>query len=157
MGTVFYDLHVPDYTADGLAMSGLLVTADSARLQFTAQPDDQLPAGSLPGPATSRRTFSRSDVLSTFAEVYDNLSSRDPQRVEVLTTLTGEDGSPVFSSRETLGGTPGASTRNARIPVAKQIPLKDVRPGRYVLRVEARALGGGAKPALRETTVTVTP
>jgi hypothetical protein len=77
--------------------------------------------------------------------------------VEVLTTLTGEDGSPVFSSRETLGGTPGASTRNARIPVAKQIPLKDVRPGRYVLRVEARTLGGGAKPALRETTVTVTP
>jgi VWFA-related protein len=156
MGTVFYDLQVPDYTADGLAMSGLLLTADSARMQFTAQPDEELPAGSLPAAATSRRTFSRTDVVSTFVEIYDNLSSRDAQRVEVVTSLTGEDGVSVFSSRETLGGN-AANARSARIPLAKQIPLKDVRPGRYELRVEARALGGGAKPALRETTITIVP
>ncbi len=76
MGTVFYDLQVPDYSANGLAMSGLLLTSDTARAQFTPQPDDQLPQDSLPAPATSRRAFARGDVLSLFAEIYDNVSSR---------------------------------------------------------------------------------
>jgi VWFA-related protein len=157
MGTVFYDLQVPDYAANGLAMSGLLLTADSARSQFTPQPDDQLPPESLPAPATSRRTFGRNDVLSAFAEIYDNVSSRNAQRLEVITTLTGDDGVAAFSSRESLAGSATADARNARIPLSKQIPLKDMRPGRYVLRVEARALGGTAKPVVRETVVTVVP
>ena len=59
MGSVFYDLVIPDYNASGLAMSGLLVSDDAARLQFTAQPDQELPAGSLPSPATSRRADRR--------------------------------------------------------------------------------------------------
>ncbi len=158
MGTVFYDLQVPDYTSNGLAMSGLLLTAESARSQFTAQPDTQLPPESLPAPATSRRTFGRNDVLNVFAEIYDNILSREPQRLEVITTLTGEGGVAAFSSRESLtGSSSSGNARNARIPVAKQIPLNDVRAGRYVLRLEARALGGAAKPVSRETTLTVAP
>ena len=57
-------------------------------------------------------------------------------------TLVGEDGAAAFSSRESLGGSP-SDVQSSRIPLAKQIPLKDVRPGRYVFRVEARLLGGG--------------
>ena len=38
MGSVFHDLQVPDYNASGLAMSGLLVTDQAARQQFSAQP-----------------------------------------------------------------------------------------------------------------------
>jgi len=156
MGSVFYDLHVPDYTANGLAMSGLLLTADSARLQFTPQPDAEIPAGALPAPATSRRTFGRNDVLTAFAEIYDSISSRTPQRLEIVTTLTGEDGTVAFSSRESLGGTsPGPDAKSARIPVVRQVPLKDVRTGRYTLRMEARALGGGAKAVVRETALRV--
>ena len=157
MGTVFYDLQVPDYSANGLAMSGLLLTSDTARSQFTPQPDDQLPQGSLPAPATSRRAFARGDVLNLFAEIYDNVS-RTPQRIEVITTLVGEDGVAAFSSRETLGATAAAGdATNARIPVTRQIPLKELRAGRYALRLEARALGGTAKPAVRETMVVVVP
>lgn len=148
MGSVFHDLQVPDYTAKGLSMSGLLVTGESARGEFSPQPDDQLPQGALPAPATSRRTFNRNDVISAFVEMYDNSSSGKTQ-LELVTTLVGEDGSAAFSSRETVNG--------SRIPIRKQIPLKDIRPGRYVLRMEARLLGGGEKPAARETTVTVTP
>jgi VWFA-related protein len=157
LGTVFYDLVVPDYTSNGLAMSGMLLSAESARSQLTAQPDDQLPPQSLPAPATSGRTFGRNDVVNVFAEIYDNISSREAQRIEVITTLTGEGGDAAFSSRETLGGGSGANVKSARIPVARQIPLKELRPGRYVLRLEARALGGTAKPAMRETTLTVVP
>jgi hypothetical protein len=119
MGSVFHDLQVPDYTANGLAMSGLLLTAESARLQFTPQPDAEMPSGALPAPATSRRTFGRNDVLSAFAEVYDSISSRTPQRLEIVTTLAGEDGTAAFSSRESLGGTVPARAKSARIPVVE--------------------------------------
>ncbi len=148
MGSVFYDLTVPDYQARGIAMSGLLLTDQAARAQFTPQLDEALPAGTLPAPATSRRTFSRNDVLSVFAEIYDNLNPRDAGRIEVVTNLIGEDGTARFSSRETLAG---------NTPILKQIPLSEMRPGDYVLRVEARALGGSAKPVSRETALTIIP
>jgi hypothetical protein len=139
-------------------MSGLLVTDQAARQQFSAQPDDELPPGLLPGPATSRRTFTQSDTVSVFAEIYDSGTSRDAGRIEVTATLVGADGVAAFSSRETLsGGAASADTKSSRTPIAKQISLKDVRPGRYVFRLEARPLGGGAKPVVRETPVTVTP
>src|SRR5688572_27355712 len=97
MGSVFHDLQVPDYNASGLAMSGLLVTAETARREFSPHPDDQLPAGALPAPATSRRTFNQNDVVSVFAEIYDSPSSGDPRRIEVVSTLVGEDGAAAFS------------------------------------------------------------
>jgi hypothetical protein len=148
MGSVFYDLNVPDFQARGIAMSGLLLTDQAARTQFTPQVDADLPAGTLPSPATSRRTFSRNDVLSVFAELYDNSNSRDPVRIEVATSLIGEDGVARFSSREDLAG---------NTSISKQIPLNEMRPGTYVLRMEARALSGGAKPVLRETSLTIVP
>jgi VWFA-related protein len=158
MGSVFHDLVVPDYTARGVTMSGLLVTDQAARGQFSAQPDDQLPAGALPAPATSRRTFTHDDVLSLFAEIYEGTPSRDARRVEVVTTLIGQDGSAVFSSRESLaGGSDSSDVKNARIPISKQIPLREIRPGRYTLRVEARRLGGGAESVARESIITIVP
>jgi VWFA-related protein len=156
MGSVFHDLQVPDYNASGLAMSGLLMTADTARREFSPQPDDQLPAGALPAPATSRRAFNQNDVISVYAEIYDNASSRDARRIEVVSALVGEDGAAAFSSRESIGGGSTADVKASRIPIAKQIPLKDVRPGRYLLRVEARVLGA-ASPVSRETPLTVVP
>lgn len=156
MGTVFADLQVPDYNARGMAMSGLLLTDDAARQQFSAQPDDQLPSGTLPAPATSRRSFNQSAVVHAFAELYDTGTSREARRIEVVTTLVGEDGNAAFSSRETVGGAT-ADVKSSRVPIAKQIPLKDVRPGRYVLRLEARLLGGGVPPIVRETPLTVIP
>ena len=105
MGTVFYDLDVPDYGASGLAMSGLLLTDAAARGQFTAQPDNELPADALPGPATSRRTFSQSDSLNVFAEIYDNIPARDRREIEVTTSLVGEEGPAAVMARESLGGT----------------------------------------------------
>lgn len=155
MGSVFYDLQVPDYSSRGLAMSGLLLTDEAARSQFTPQPDDQIPPGVLPAPATSRRIFRQDDVLNLFAEVYDSNSSRDSRRIEMTATLVGEDGVAAFSSRESVAGE-SSDVRSFRIPIARQIPLKGVRPGRYLLRVEARLLGGGATPVARETPVTVT-
>lgn len=155
MGSVFYDLHVPNYAEERVAMSGLLLTDTAAASEFTPQRDDQLPAAMLPAPATSRRTFSRNDVLSLFGEIYANTSGADARSLEVVTTLTSEDGTAAFSSRESVAHAATRDVRSSRIPITKQIPLKDLEPGSYVLRVEARILGGGAKPVSRETTLTV--
>ncbi len=156
MGSVFYDLHVPDYRANGLAMSGLLIADDAARRQFTAQLDEALPSGVLPAPATSRRTFSQNDVLSVFAEIYDNGASRERRRLEVKTSLVAEDGSTAFTARDALGGSEtGRDTRSSAFPLAKQIPLTGVRPGRYRLRVETSVPGGDIKPVGRETELSV--
>ena len=155
VGTVFYDLEVPDYTARGLTMSGLLVTDDAARAQFTPGPDDQLPAGSLPAPATSRRTFAQGDRLSLYAEIYDGTSGREGRDLGVAISMVGDDGIAAFNSRESFSrieARPGA--RAARFTVTKQIPLAGVKPGNYRLRVEARA---GDKPVVRETSLMVLP
>jgi hypothetical protein len=37
------------------------------------------------------------------------------------------------------------------------VPLKDLAPGWYVLRVEARAETGGDPPAFRETRIRLVP
>jgi hypothetical protein len=135
-------------------MSGLLMTATTARGVFTPEPDADVPTDLLPGPATSRREFTQNDTLNLFAEVYDNIPPRQQHQVEIMTTLLGEDGRALFSSREfsqTLG--------SSRLNHAKQIPLKNIQPGRYVLRVEAQARGDvkGAKPTARESLITVLP
>ncbi len=157
MGSVFYDLDVPDYNASGLAMSGLLLTDRAAERQFTPQPDTDLPSGALPAPATSRRTFAQSDVLSVFAEMYDNIPSRDRRELEVTTSLVGEDGIAAVTSRESLSGSEGRAETRSRFTLAKEIPLTNIRPGRYQLRVETRLLGSAAriKPVIRETPLTV--
>ena len=49
VGTVFYDLQVPDFRKEPLMLSGLLITAASAQAAMTAQPDPAAPK-LLPGP-----------------------------------------------------------------------------------------------------------
>jgi hypothetical protein len=155
MGSVFYDLIVPDFSND-LAMSGMLLTDQASRGQLTAQPDTEVRSEFLPTPVISRRTFSQNDVLTLFTELYDNASNRTPRSIEIVTTLAGDNGTAVFSSRENIDGglATGGPTRNTIIPYGKQIPLKDVRPGNYVLKVDAHSRDGG-KPVSRETAIRV--
>jgi len=96
------------------------------------------------------------DVLSVFAEIYDNGGSRERRRLEVKTSLVDEAGAIVFTARDTLGGGDTAlATQSAAFPLAKHIPLAGVRPGRYRLRLETSALGGDIKPVSRETDLSV--
>ena len=160
LGTVFYDLQVPDFTSDPLSMSGMLLTAATSQIVPTLVPDKVIGSDLLPGPATSRRTFAQGDVLSLYGEIYDNIPARQTHSVEIVTRLVGDDGRAVFTSRETH---PGASLQGAgtssTLGFTKQIPLNDVPPGGYVLQVEATAQGSvkDVKPITRETIVTVVP
>jgi hypothetical protein len=157
MGTVFYDLDVPDFTRQRFSMSGLLLSAPSAQQTFTVQPDP-VAAKLLSGPATSARMFSTSDVVSLYAEVYENASSGPPRRIDVTTRLIDEAGRDVVTARELLErGSSDARDKSATFPVRRDIPLKDVTPGRYLLRVDAQVRGetGANGTVTRETALTV--
>jgi VWFA-related protein len=152
VGSVIYDLDVPDFSKGDLTMGGLLLTSTSAGRIPTANPDADFKA-ILPESPTAERTFSSNDDLALAVDVYDNRAST-PHRVEITTSLTAENGTNVFNSRderrtEELKG-PGGTFGH----VAK-VPLKGVAAGRYVLRVEAKALLSNGGTAAREVEITV--
>ena len=156
-GTVFYDFQVPDFTKDPLMMSGLLLTSASAQQTPTPQPDPAI-AKLLPGAPTTRREFPRADTLALLTEIYDNSSSQQPRTIDVAVRLLGEDGREVFTARDSLDN---AGAKDAKhwdaYTYVKELSLKDVAPGRYLLRVESQGRGSlsGAKPAASETVITV--
>jgi hypothetical protein len=153
IGTVIYDLDVPDFRQSRLALSGVVLTSQRAQAMPTAEPDETLQAA-LPAPPTAERVFSASDVLGLFAEVYDNETGR-PHDVDVETTLrAAADGRVVFQVSETrstgeLAGSRGGWGHRALIP------LKDASPGAYVLRVEARSRLQDVEPVYRELPLTI--
>jgi VWFA-related protein len=147
VGSVLYDLDVPDFSKSALSMSGLLITSVSAAQIPTANPDPEFKEV-LPGSPTSLREFPSGDVLSVFAEVYDNLA-RPPHRVSIKSSVLADDGTVVFSSEgerrsEELNGKVGGYGHTVNIP------LKGLAPGRYVLRVEARTLLANGAAASRD-------
>jgi VWFA-related protein len=158
VGTVFYDLEVPDFRKGPLTMSGLLLTAAASDQTLTAQADPSPTAAALPRPATSRRTFRPGDTISLFAELYDNLPERQARQVEAAVTLQSEAGREVFASRETIPNGPGAGAPGGKpwsaYGLLKDVPLAGIAPGRYLLRVEAR-VRGNQDIAARETLITV--
>jgi hypothetical protein len=146
VGAVSLDVDVPDFSKAPLAMSGLALASVFASRTVTANPDAGF-KDVLPGPATSLRTFPRGDTLSLFAEVHDN--QKIAHRVAIRTTVTGESGQITFSASderlsEDLGGKGGAFGHTVTIPLA------EMAPGRYVLRVEATTLLSEGASAARE-------
>ena len=150
-GSVFYDLVVPDFTKDDLAMSGLLLTSVAAQQTPTADPDP-LAATQLPGAVTSRRSFPAGDTLAVYAELYDNNPTREARQVAVAVRLISADGTDVFSATDSM-------STNVQSPsnIFAQFTLEDLAPGAYLLRVEAQVAGTHAAPAGRETLIHVTP
>ena len=151
-GTVFYDLQVPDFRKEPMMLSGVLITAASANAAMTAMPDPAAPK-LLKGPAVGRRTFARNDTLTVFAEIYDNSSSRQPRQIDTAVSLVSESGQEVFGARETVPN-PGDAAHWTAYGLTRDIALKDIAPGRYLLKVEAQARGSSS-PAARETLITI--
>jgi VWFA-related protein len=158
VGTVFYDLLVPDFRKEPLMLSGVLITAASAQSAMTAMPDPAAPK-ILPGAAVSRRTFARNDTVTVFAEIYDNSSSKQPRQIDTTVALIAESGQEVFRARDSASNpsTPAAAGHDGRWSthgLIRDIPLKDITPGRYLLRIEISPRGS-ATPVVRETLITV--
>jgi VWFA-related protein len=154
VGSVLYDLDVPDFSKDRIAMSGLVVTSASASVQPTAKPDTDL-RSLLPGPPVAARSFPQNDQLAVFTDVYDNDVS-PVHKVDIMLTLRSDEGRVVFKNEEErstadLAGKPGG------FGYTTTLSLSDFDPGLYVLKVEARSRLGNDVMVSREMQIAITP
>lgn len=145
-GSVNFDLDVPDFLKDPLTMSDIALTSQLSGVAPTIRPKDPLEK-ILPGPLTSYREFTPSDELALFAEIYDNV--KQAHKTEIVATVKAEGGTQVFQTREErdsadLKGSAGGYGFETRIP------LKQLTPGLYVLRVEATTQIGDRATTARE-------
>ena len=154
VGSVQYDLDVPDFVKAPFSMSGLVMTSMVGSALPTARPDDQLRAV-LPGPPIAIRSFPQDYEIVLFTEVYDNAGAT-PHKVDITTTVTADEGKVMFKTDEVrdssdLGGQRGGYGYTTKIP------MKDLALGRYVLKVEARSRLGQTPSVSREVEFTVGP
>jgi VWFA-related protein len=140
LGTVPYDIEVDDFSKPSLALSGVLLSSSRADAFANANPDPEL-QGLLSSAPVVSRTFSRDDTLTWFVEAYEN-SSQSSRSILFETTVQGvQDGRTVFRARDERSIQPGDKTRGQGF--STRFPLKDLSPGQYVLRVDARATSSG--------------
>jgi VWFA-related protein len=154
IGSIIYDLDVPDFYKEPFGISGLTLTSLSGSAMVTAKADDQL-KNALPAPPIGQRTFPQNDEIALFAEVYDNASGT-PHKVDITTTVTTDEGTVMFKNEETrdsteLQGAKGGYGYTARIP------LTELQPGTYVLKVEGRSRLGEGQVSAREVQFQVVP
>lgn len=152
LGSVLYDLEVPDFYKNALNMSGLVLTSTSSVALPTARSDELL-TGVLPGPPAAIRAFTQDDEIAVFAEVYDNQAS-SPHKVDITTTVTSDDANVVFKSNEERSSSDIQDKRGG-YGYQGRVPLRDLKPGTYVLKVEARSRLGQGVSAKREVQFTV--
>jgi VWFA-related protein len=152
VGSVQYDLDVPDYAKVPFSMSGLVLTSGAGSAFPTVKPDEQLKP-MMPGPPVALRAFPQNDEIALFTEVYDN-SGATPHKVDILTTVTTDEGKVLFKTEEVRDSTDLAG-KSGGYGYAARVPLKDLALGSYVLKVEAKSRLGKTPPVARELQFTV--
>jgi VWFA-related protein len=138
VGSVFYDLDVPDFDRALLSISGLVLTTARAAALPTARPDPILQK-QLSSPPTTTRTFRPGETITAFFELYGPAASGTD--VDVLTTVRSADGRQHFKHESRPAGAGAARV----VPIA----LTDLPPGMYTLTVEARQRSAPNRPAVR--------
>jgi hypothetical protein len=155
IGTVIYDLEAPDFAKGPLTMSGLSLSSGMSDRISTQSPGGSL-SDVLPAPPSASREFLRADTLNVFAEIYDNLGVATAHGVVINTSVLSDDGKTVFTaSDERRSDELKDSTSGGGYGHTSKIPLSQLAPGRYVLRVDARPTIGKAETIAREVEFTV--
>ena len=127
-------------------MSSLVVTSRLAALIPTAGKDERL-AEFLPAPPTTLRDFGMDDTLAFCAETYAD-PSKAGSPMPVQATVEDDQGRVVGPVRD-IQALPSPRESRGTSVYSASIPLTDLRPGAYVLRVGTRA-SAGAPPATRQ-------
>jgi VWFA-related protein len=150
VGSLVHELDAPDFSKGPLTMSGIAITSASASRIPTTNADPKVNEFKdiLPSAPTAMREFPQGDTLAIFTEVYDNLG-KAPHRVLITASVLTDEGKAAFTTSderrsEELQGASGG------YGYAVQIPLAGIAPGRYVLRVEAKATTGSQPSVRRE-------
>jgi VWFA-related protein len=136
VGSVLYDLDVPDFAKSALALSGIALTSLDSSREPTIRADPELKQA-MPGPPVGNRVFPPNDELAVFAEIYDN-DAEKKHSVDITTTITSDEGKVVYKTEDTRESTELQGHRGG-YGYAARVPLKDLPNGLYVLKVEARS------------------
>jgi hypothetical protein len=153
-GSVTYDLEVPDFSKQALALSGVIVTSMSGSAMVTAKADDQTKAV-LPASPIAARTFPQNDEIALFAEIYDNQTG-PAHRVDITTTIQTDDGLVLFKAEDERNSSELQGSKGG-YGYALRIPLNEIAPGAYVLHLQARSSLGNAEGVGRQIRIVVTP
>jgi VWFA-related protein len=142
IGSVMYDLDVPDFRQGRLALSAVALSTTGSDRPVTVIPT---PANVLPFFPTLSREFAAGSSITLYVEAYDN-DGRDSASVELKVEVRGERGQVVRSGRDRRArSAKGTETFVVAVPL-------DVNPGNYVLHVEAMM---GADAAGRDIPIRV--
>jgi hypothetical protein len=148
-GSVVYDVAVPDFR-DDFAVSGIALMSEAASQTLTVSPHASL-AVDFPEPPTTAREFSREDVVTLFAELYEN--RKKPHTITFTMELRDHSGKVLAG--DTTARRADAPTRASVYTFSPRLTLDTVPPGRYVIHVEARSSLDGRKSQTRDISITV--
>jgi VWFA-related protein len=147
VGSLTYDLEVPDFNKSPLDISGLVLASTRGGAHVTAQMDPLL-QDVLPGPPVAIRSFTQAEEVTLFTEVYDSQGDK-PHKVNISALVLSDTGQVLFRSDEERSSSDLGGKRGGYGYVAT-IPLKELAPGTYVLKVEAKSTLGPNPTAFRE-------
>ena len=136
VASVPVDVEIPDYDRLPFAMSGVLLTSNAMGVAVTANAEVQ-PKDALPSPVVVRRAFTRGETITAYVEVYDNSSQTAHALNYTAAVRSAADGRVAMQLRDRVDVEAGTRVRTHgfRTP----IPLADLTPGTYILRVDASA------------------
>jgi VWFA-related protein len=145
-GSVIAEAFVPAPDA-GLGISALVLSSRHAGRIPSATRDAALETALGGRPPTTVRVFDAADTLSAYAELIDG-GATTVRPVEVTTVIRAAGGRELARSPQPNANQGVAAGRSFAYVV--DLPLTSLVPGRYTLRVEARA-GGADGVVARET------
>ena len=111
-GSAHFDLDVPDFTKNPIALSSVALAATADRSVYSPpKPGFDPFNGLLPGPPSALREFPVNSEIAAAVEVYDNKPT-PAHGIDVTARVKADDGRVVFNkheerSSEELHGTPG--------------------------------------------------
>ena len=135
IGTVPYDIEIPDYAKSPFELSGVLLTSSNADSFVTSNPDPLL-KDALPASPIATRSFSPAETLTTYTELY--IGSGAARAVTLMTSVQdARDGRTVFQAQDRRAI--DASARPLTHGFSTEVPLKNLSSGTYILRVAAQS------------------
>lgn len=149
-GSVTYELEIPNFSKDPLALSGITLTSSTAKNTVTIWPSTKPLDGILPGPFTAAREFNADETVTLYAEVYEN-GQRAPHTVNFRVELRSSEGK-VVSRYEDQRSVNAKGT--GILGFVAPVRMLNTAPGDYSLRVEA-ASSATKTPVTRELPIRV--
>jgi VWFA-related protein len=129
-GSVYYDLDVPNFGKQDLALSGVVLDVSPHLLSV---PRDRL-SSLTPLVPSAERAFAAGSEAVAFARVYSSGTANDP--VHISWRIVDASGTEVFGT--TARVTPSGPGRMRAADCSTSLPISDLPVGQYLLTITAR-------------------